>query len=133
MTWACFSKYDGLSDRATDHPPMLFVHCRMVRRPVGHSVVLIETVENTDRSGQGGLGAVHIICKRQSCKSVTCGHPNKIHVFVQLRALALFLVIHARTHSSRLQTQLNGLKHQIILQVTEKGEREREESERDGA
>ena len=28
---ACFNKHDGLSDRATDHPPMLFVHCRMVR------------------------------------------------------------------------------------------------------
>ena len=29
-------------DRAIDHRPMLFAHSRMVRRPVGQSVVLIE-------------------------------------------------------------------------------------------
>ena len=40
---ACFNKHDGLSDRAADHPPMLFVQSGMVRRPVGQSVVLIET------------------------------------------------------------------------------------------
>ena len=35
--WTCFTNSDGPSDRATDHPPMLFVHSRMVRRPVGQS------------------------------------------------------------------------------------------------
>ena len=44
---ACFSKHDGPSDQVTDHPPMLFVHSRMVRRPVGQSFVLIETAPRT--------------------------------------------------------------------------------------
>ena len=48
---ACFNKHDGLSDQATDRRPMLFVHRRMVRRPVGWSVVLIETAP---RNLQGG-------------------------------------------------------------------------------
>ena len=39
----CFNKHDGLSDRATDHLPMLFVHSRMVRHHVAQSVVFIET------------------------------------------------------------------------------------------
>ena len=39
---ACFNKHDGLSDRATDHPPKLFVHCRMVRRPVGRPSCLLK-------------------------------------------------------------------------------------------
>ena len=41
--WASFNMHDGQSDWATDHRPMLSAHCRMVRRPVGLSVVLIET------------------------------------------------------------------------------------------
>ena len=39
----CFTNSDRLSDRATDHPPMLFIHSRMVRRPVGQSVAVSET------------------------------------------------------------------------------------------
>ena len=31
---SCFTNSDGLSDRAADHRPMLFVHNRMVRRTV---------------------------------------------------------------------------------------------------
>ena len=38
----CFNKNNRLSDRVTDHPPMLSGHSRMVRGPVGRSVVLIE-------------------------------------------------------------------------------------------
>ena len=34
---------DELSDWATAHRPMLFVHSRIVGHPVGRSVVLIET------------------------------------------------------------------------------------------
>ena len=39
----CFTNSNGLSDRATDHPPMLFVHSRMVRRPGGQSVAVSGT------------------------------------------------------------------------------------------
>ena len=39
----CFSKHNRLSDRVTDLHPMLSVHSRMVRHPVGRSVTLIET------------------------------------------------------------------------------------------
>ena len=39
---ACFNKHDGLFDRATDHPPMLFVHCRMVGRPVRRPSCLLK-------------------------------------------------------------------------------------------
>ena len=36
---ACFNKDDGLADRTTDHRPMLFLHSRMVRRPVRRQTV----------------------------------------------------------------------------------------------
>ena len=39
---ACFNKHDGPSDRVTDHPPMLFVHSRMVRRPVRRPSCLLK-------------------------------------------------------------------------------------------
>ena len=38
--WGCFTNSDGLSDRATDHRPMLFVHNRMVR-PQSDSLSLL--------------------------------------------------------------------------------------------
>ena len=41
------TKYDGQSDPATDHRPRVFVHSRMVRRPVGRSVVLRDRLKNT--------------------------------------------------------------------------------------
>ena len=40
---ACFTNSDGLSDRATDHPPMLFVHRQNGPTPVGRSVAVSET------------------------------------------------------------------------------------------
>ena len=43
------------TDRLTDHRPMLFVHSRMVRRPVGRSVMLIETAPSiSNRSWNWG-------------------------------------------------------------------------------
>ena len=42
-TGGCFNKPNGLSDQMTDYRPMLFVHSRMVRRPVRRSVMLTET------------------------------------------------------------------------------------------
>ena len=47
---SCFNKQVGLSDRVTDHCPMLFVHNIMVRRPAGRSVVLIETAPRSQQS-----------------------------------------------------------------------------------
>ena len=40
---ACFTNSDGLSDRPTDHPPMLFVHRQNGPTPVGRSVAVSET------------------------------------------------------------------------------------------
>ena len=48
----CFTNSDGLSDRATDHPPMLFVHSRMVR-PQSDSPSLLVTQPPGRQGGRG--------------------------------------------------------------------------------
>ena len=63
---ACFNKHDGPSDRATDHPPMLFVHCRMVRRPVGRPSCLLKHPPGSH--GSQNLESQGYSRKIKSCK-----------------------------------------------------------------
>ena len=76
----CFSKHDGLSDRATDHCPMLFVHSKKVWRPVGQSVAVSNTAPWTPTYKYMTLVYLPTLMSRESLMALVLFSKDTVYI-----------------------------------------------------